>query len=624
MSFPIRRTSSRSLFRSLTAAIAVVSLASGLVAQTTITELDPMVVSSNRIPTETQMVTSAVSVVPLEFTEEAQVETLAGALAQTPGISVVQTGAKGGPVSIFIRGGESDHTLFLVDGVRMNTGDASYTNFLGAADLAGVDRIEVLRGPQGTLYGSSALGGVIVVNTAYGTHGDPVSALSAYAGSFDSYGASVSTRGSVDDASYSFSLSTDSTDNDRPLNEFDQYSYSGRFETSLTDRLAVGLTLRGQNTSAGAPGSVGSTFIGEVDSVNHLATAYAEWTASDELSAKLIYGWVQREYTYTPVPPPVGNPWDTPFYSRNTRNVVDLQTVWTPDARFDLVAGVNIETEDITTITPTANNGFENDSQAAFALGTFRPTEHSSIVAGLRYDDFDLWGNDTTWKIGFSHYLPESGTKLRANYGTGFNTPRPVYVVGGPFYSPNPNLEPEESEGWDVGIDQSFAEDNGTLSLTYFDNRFENKFEYDSAIPGMENVGRASSSGVEAAVSYIFNRALSTLVSYTYSDSQNDVTGVPLRRRPEHIISAAANWRVTEDWLLGAGLSFAAQRYDGSATTPVKLPDYTVARAYTSYDFGNGLLVKLRVENAFDEEYEAVRGYPSLPVAVYGGVEWRF
>jgi vitamin B12 transporter len=601
-----------------------VSLASGLVAQTAITELDPMVISANRVPTETQMVTSAVSVVPLEFTAEAQIDTLSGALAQTPGVSVVQTGAKGGPVSIFIRGGESDHTLFLVDGVRMNTGDASYTNFLGAADLAGVDRIEVLRGPQGTLYGSSALGGVIVVNTAYGTNGEPSSALSAYAGSFDSYGASISTRGSADDATYSFSLSTDSTDNDRPYNEFDQYSYSGRLATELTDRLTVGLTLRGQNTSAGAPGSVGSSFIGEVDTVNHLATAYAEWTASDELSAKLIYGWVQREYTYEPVPPPVGSPWDSDFYSRDTRNVVDLQTHWTPDAQFDLVAGINFETEDITTVTPTSNGRLKNDSQAAFALGTFRPTDHSSIVAGLRYDDFDLWGDATTWKLGFSHYLPESGTKLRANYGTGFNTPRPVYVVGGPFYSPNPGLEPEESEGWDIGVDQRFADGAGNLSLTYFDNNFTNKFEYDFLIPGIENIGEASSSGVEAAVTYAFNEALSTFVSYTYSNSENDTAGVPLRRRPEHLISAAANWQVTEAWLVGAGLSFAGQRYDGSATAPAKMPDYTVVRAYTHYDFGNGLRAQLRVENAFDEEYEAVRGYPSLPVAVYGGVEWRF
>ncbi|MCX6945460.1 MAG: TonB-dependent receptor plug domain-containing protein, partial [Opitutales bacterium] len=130
--------------------------------------LGQFVVSASRTPQDPKFVASSVTTLALADLAAAQVTDLRTALSAQAGVGVVSSGAVGGQTSVFLRGSNSYQTLFIVDGVRMNDRAALYSNFLGGADLAGLGRIEVLRGPQSTLYGSSAMGGVIVLDTARG------------------------------------------------------------------------------------------------------------------------------------------------------------------------------------------------------------------------------------------------------------------------------------------------------------------------------------------------------------------------------------------------------------------------------------------------------------------------
>lgn len=603
---------------------AFLSCAAAAWAQTSlVSELDTLIVSANRTPTDAQAVTSSVTVMDLPELVAAQVDSLADALRSVPGLSVMQTGGAGGSTSVFIRGGNSDHTLIMVDGVRMNSSDASYGNYLGAAGICGLDRAEVLRGPQGTLYGASAMGGVIVLESARGTDAN-LGRVSLEAGSFNTYRGSVEWRGSTDSLGYAASLSGISTDNDRAYSEFDEVAYSARLEGKLGDRLTLGFTLRGQDVNTGSPGNVGSTYIAEVDSVNHLSTVYAAWQPSDQLSSRLTYGWVQQEYTYTPLPPPVGNAWDSDYYSRDTRNVLDWQTNWDPVENLAVIAGLTAETEDIGTITPTANDRFDNDSRAAYALFHYTPASGTTLFGGVRHDDYDQFGNATTWKAGAAHLFEGSGTKLRINYGTGFAAPRPIYVQGGPWYTANPDLLPEESEGWDFGIDQSFGNGLAVASLTYFTNDFTNLLVYDFTVPGMLNTGRASSDGLEAALAVNPTEQLSLRFAYTQLNAENDSLDVPLLRRPKHRFSGQVIYRPTDAVVVGAGFEGVDGGFDGSSSAPVAMPGWTVYRFFGSYDLGNGVRLKARLENAFDKAYEPVSGYPALPLGGYAGIDWSF
>ena len=615
--------STPAFFRRLLLIAGLVPALTAFAQESEVTKLTPYVVSPTRTAEDPNKVPGAVTVLQPADLALAQVVSLSRALARVPGLSVAHTGGVGGPTSVFMRGGNSEHTLFFVDGVRMNTGDAGYTNFLGGADLAGLDQIEVLRGPQSTLYGSSALGGVIVMNTASG-HTPLVEKATVAGGSFNTYGGILTGQGQRGNLGVSVSLSEFSTDNDREFNRYDSLSYSTRVETRVNPSLVLGFTLRGQNSSSEAPGSVGSTFVGTVDNLTHLSTVYGEWQASAHLRSRLTYGWFQQEYTYTPEPPPRGNMYDSEFYSRDTRNIVDWQTNWDPADNFSLVGGLNVETETVTSVSLGTADRFDNDSRAGYLLATCRPAPHTSLLAGVRYDHFDRVGDAATWKLGISHLIPASGTKLRANYGTGFAAPRPVYVVGGPFYNANPTLQPEKSKGWDVGVDQSLWTNRANVGVTYFNNRFRNLFIYDFLIPGIVNTGKASASGLEFAFDVTPVKGVRFDLSYTYLDAQNDTNNRPLIRRPRHLFDTQATWQATPAWLIGAGVRFASGRFDDSTTAPVRVEDYTTVRLFAQYQLPQNLVLKLRVENLLDEKYAEVRGYPSLPLGVFGSIDWRF
>jgi vitamin B12 transporter len=297
--------------------------------------LGTYVVSASRTPQDPLLAPSSVTLLPLEDLQEAQVGDLRTALSETPGVVVANSGAEGGQSSVFLRGANSDQTLFVVDGVRLNTTTASYYNFLGAADLAGLDRLEVLRGPQSTLYGSSAMGGVVLMETARGA-GAPSGTLSGYAGSFGSLGAEAAAQGSDGSFDYSASLTRQETDNDRAYNALGAWNYSARVDDQAGPSLLVGSTFRGQLTHYEEPGPTTYPSPGDVQTVADLATVYADWRADPGFDSRLTAAWHQDEYTWDK---------DTPdeYYARNSRDILDWQNTWQAASWAEIVGGFNGE-----------------------------------------------------------------------------------------------------------------------------------------------------------------------------------------------------------------------------------------------------------------------------------------
>ena len=582
-------------------------------AQAPVEQLSAYVVSATRTPQDPKLSSSSITLLPLADLQAAQTVDLRTALAQTPGVVVVSSGATGGQSSVFLRGANSDQTLFIVDGVRMNDRSTAYLNFLSGADLLGLDRVEVLRGPQSTLYGSSAMGGVILLETAHGG-GTPAGVAEATAGSFSKFDGAIAGKGGDAALGYSGSLARTTTANDRPSNEYKQWSYSTRLESQVAPAWLLGATLRGQQSDYEEPGSRLFASAGKVDADNHLVTAYSQWRPGADFTSRLTVAWHQRDYSFAGA------------YglsrSQNTRDIADWQNTWIASPQAEVVAGVNAEQSRYTI------DGARTDdhSRAGYLSTTMKPLAALVLTGGLRYDDYASAGGATTGRVGVV-WLPADGTKLRATIGTGFEAPGSDDRYGVPEWGqlPSPGLRPEKSRGWDAGLDQTLADGRVMLSATYFHNRFRDLFDYQvtdfTTFQGrIVNRARASTQGAELAANIHVGQGAGVRASYTYLDAHDDVSGARLLRRPRHAGDFDAHVQATKAWLVGAGLHVVADRVDSGGP----LGSWTTARLYTSYAINSGLRLKIRVENALNKAYEEVLGYAALPRGVFGGVEWRF
>ncbi len=605
---------SRFLIISLAAACAAAPCA--LRAQTDVTSMSPFVVSATRSPQDPQYASSSVTSFSLPALEDQQVPDLRTALELTPGVTVANSGAAGAQSSIFLRGANSDQTLVVVDGVSLVSTDISYINFLGTAGLAGLDRLEVLRGPQSALYGSSAMGGVILLETAHG--GNPATGVAAASfGSFGSLGERVSAAGCAGAFDCSASLDREQTDNARPGNRYKDWSYSTRLEDTVSPGLLIGVTLRGMEGNYEEPGPVAYPLPGDVRTTMHLATAYVEMRAGEQFRSRLTAGWYQDEYTFDD-----GTPYDS-FYARNTRGTLDWQNTLEMSSWSELVAGATAAWSHYQA------DGMSSDrSVAEFSSVILHPLQAFEFTAGLRYDQLETATDALTWRAGAAWRLGKN-TKLRGTWGTGFDAPTPADRYGlPPFFLPNPGIAPEKSRGWDMGVDQTFLNGRAALGVTFFGNQFLDLLEYEVEDPvtyaGEEvNVGHATTRGVELQANAKPAPGITLQGGYTYLQAVDDLTETRLIRRPRHNFDAGLDVQVTRKWLIGAGAHLVADRIDG-AYAPSPLGGYTTFRLYTSLAIRPDLILRLRVENLFDRKYQEVAGYPALPREVQGGVEWRF
>jgi vitamin B12 transporter len=576
--------------------------------------MDRFVVSASRTPQDPLFTPSAVASIRLDELDRDQIVDLRTALSREPGVIVVNSGPAGSLSSVFLRGASEHQTLFVVDGVRMNDRSASYNNFLGAANLNNLGRLEVLRGPQSTLYGSSAMGGVILIESGRGDANAPFGVISATGGSFDTYGASYAASGGEGKLTYSGSVARFVTSNDAPYNDFKNWSYSMRLEYNVNANVLVGATFRGQNGDYQQTGSRFFYSPGEVGSKNYLGTVFGQVKVSDTFMSRLTYGLHERYYTFT----------DQYGVSdlRNARKIVDWQNTWQATPQIEVVAGTNFEWSRY-----TVDGGKSYDEvRAGYVSTTARPVKNVTLTGGLRFDDFKSIGSATTWRLGAS-WLPVVGTKVRATYGTGFTAPGSDdrYGVKEFGQEPNPNIRPEKSKGWDIGVDQDLIGGKANVSVTYFNNRFRDLFAWEytnlTTFTGrVANISRAATSGVEFGGTAKIGSKVTTRLAYTYLDATDKSSGQRLIRRPRHVVDAEVTVQIIDPLLIGIGSHGVANRMERSAPGE----DYTTVRVFASYALKKNIVLKLRVENALDETYEEVLGYPALPLGVFGGIEWRF
>ncbi len=578
--------------------------------------LAPISVIATRTPESIDAVPSSVTLLTPTVWEAQQVDSLANALRTVPGIPVVSTGATGAATSVFMRGAGSDETLFLVDGVRMSDRNARVDGFLGGVDLLNVGQIDIVRGPQSPLYGGSAMGGVISLETVRGT-GTPSAMIAGEVGSFDTWKSGLSAQGAIGSLGFSAGVASVNTENSRPGNDFDQNSYSARLDWKVSDVLTIGGTFRGLRSTFAEPAELGSSFPDPnvVSLTQNLGTLFAHYDSGGMVAYNLTLAAQARDGIFTDAFGSSG--------SRETRQVVDWQTELRLGHGLQLVGGIDYEP--VQEVTGTQH---PSDRLFAWYLSSFwTPLAGTTVTAGVRRDDYQSIGPDSTYRFGVAQKIAATDTKLRATFGTGFNAPSLDDRFGNAgFGQPaDPGVRPETSRGWDVGVDQVWFKGALTASATYFRNDFKNLFSFDPVTLATINVGRAQTHGAEFALT-AKQGAWQGSLGFTWLEAKNEDTGARLVRRPRYLFSADTGWDITSTIHVGAGVQWVAQRQDEDAnfTSQINLPNYTVARVYAAWKATDRLTAKVRVENLLNEKYEETTGFPALPVGVFASLDYRF
>ncbi len=600
-------------------------------------QLPGMVVTATRNPEPETKVGSAFTRIGRDDMEDAQEIDLQQALDTVPGVTAINAGARGGFATVSIRGNRDIDTLFLVDGIRINTGifrnAAPFLDFAGTANL---DDIEIIRGPQSTLYGSDGIGGVVSMETRRG-QGSPGVDILGEAGSFGSFREDFASQGALGKLDYSLSYERDDTQNRRPNNDLAMNRYSLRLDYQALDTLSLRLNVRGLDARYQEPGSERPQDFASNDPSSHtlgqtnLASAVIEWKPIKQWTQKLTLGVYFEHYTLVDPPYPGNFFTPTNYLSHATNYSLDWQNTVQVASNNRLTAGFDFNefTGHDNTFTDTSVSDW-----AFYGQDEWEPVKNLNLTGGARFDRYEQAGDAFTWRVTGAYLFPCTDTKIRASYGTAFEAPSLFQLYSNSTsFRGSSALRPEKSRGWDVGVDQYFLNRSVVLSATYFRNDVRDliAFVESSPVTGFYvNRNTGENDGVELAAQLTLFRDWKTRLAYTWLNSTETSAGVTLRRdeTPRHAFDLDTNCLFFGKWLVGGGLAFMGNRVDTDFSvfpaTQVNLPDYWMARLYSRLDINPHCAVFARFENVTNVRCQNVLGYPGLPFGVYGGVELKF
>lgn len=647
----------RSSFSKVSAA-ALIALLPGAAFADTATIAPEIVVTGGTGPTPIEEVGASITVITAEDIARRQYRDVSQALQSIPGMHVVQSGGTGTISSAFTRGSNSNHTLVLLNGIEIN--DPSTPT--GAFDFAhlsidNVERIEVIRGPQSAIYGSAAIGGVVNIITKRGT-GDLRTDVSLELGSLGTFNTNALVSGSQSSVDYALSISRRSTDGHditptalrgaNPAEEDgnENVSLSARLDTELSDQISA-------------------FFFGEfTDTRTDLDNAGGEdlnasyQTEQLFLSAGLKGNYLDGAYrpaltlNYTDYDRLTSNNPDaavpgTTTHDQNdgSRILARLENIVTYGAHTANLA-LEYREESLKTsgfrqfvtppFAPFVQTLLSDKDESAYAVSlTDRVTFENGFfaTASVRFDDPEEFGSELTYSVTPGFYHAATDTRITASYATGYRTPSLFERFGnvpntfGGFVG-NPNLKPETSKGWEIGLEQGLLDGSALVGATYFSTDFD-----DAILAGLtttSNVDEFSVHGVETFIEYSPISDVNLRADYTFTVVDRDDVRAgqlgSLSRRPRHKLFATADWQPDADTTLGATVEWVDLYRDVNAQTGAQIEgdNYTVVNLAGSRKIGPSFTVFANVTNLLDREYQPANGFSAPGREFLTGVKLSF
>ena len=634
----------------VTAALPSCLLSPAITAADAAEELNEIVVTATRTMQPRRLTGESVSVLTASELAAQQVVGLDGALQSVPGVVVVRNGGPGQPTAIGLRGALAGQTVLLVDGVRLN--DPGSTD--GAVILADVladrlDRVEVLRGPQSTLYGSDAIGGVVNLMTARGGASSLAPSALLEVGSLGSWHATAGARGTAGSLDYGVTAgalhtngvsAADARDGNSERDGFRHEGATVNLRWHASD--ALSLDARGYYTDS------------RVDYDGYPPPDYRFQDTADHGRNQLLAGYVGANLTLldgrleqrvalmrTSSDRRLVDPTQqvaASFIGMGRAERVEYQGSLDISAATQLVFGAESQRSTLRTLSPSDWDPRPVPTQGASRItGYFLQAQTTlvdavTLTGGLRRDENSGFGSHDSLKLSAAWQIASTGTVLHANYGDGFKAPS-LYELYSEYSNPSRALSPESARGWEAGIDQNLPRALGQIGITAFERRTRDQIDFFDCY-GLntaacvqrrygyyENLARSRSRGIEAEARIRLPATLVLGLNATWLDAKDESSGSDLPRRPRRTANLRLDAHPREGIELGADWHYIGPRLDNAwATTP--MPGYALVDLQGSWRLSASVTLLARIGNALDRRYSPVAGYGALPRTGTLGLRW--
>jgi outer membrane cobalamin receptor len=625
---------------------------------------DKVVVSASLGGALAPQLGSTVSVVSQEEIENRGAQSVYEALSNVPGVALGQTGERGAESSAFIRGGDSNYNLVMINGIPLNDFGGGFN--LSPLPVDGVESVEVTRGPQSALYGEDAVAGVIDVISDSG-EGAPHFTFLSEGGSNETLRLATGGAGSEGGFNWAYDLARFS---DRGPVIDDAYRNQTSLVTlgySRSPRRRFDIHFFGDSSADASPGPYGSDPDGLFPGIAESASSLRQNLFGYQ--ADYIEQFSSRFRQVTTVSTSTDNyTFFSQFGDENTYNlhlVASTQSEITFSPKDVFIAGFQFEDERFqdTFVDDADGNPFKlpRDTYAFFAEDRWNPGSRWFVTAGLRVDNIrtgalpldpplaaaSITQVDPRVSIAYIARQPSNGsvgaTRIHGSFGTGIRPPDGFELDG-----TNPNLKPEKSTSFDAGVEQSFLDGKAVFDLTYFYNRFTDQIVYVGGSTlstyTYANLANSRADGLESSVRLQPTRSIELSMNYTWLNSSilalNNtseplspfVVGEPLLRRPRNVGGLDFTWHHRR-LMLNAnaeihGADLDVEPNDGTFACELDLPCLFENKGFVdlnggfAYQMPRGVEIYGRLNNLLNQKYEEAFGYPALHFNFLTGIKF--
>ena len=561
---------------------------------------EEIIVAANRLEQSLTAVLAATTVIDKETIQQSSAQSLAGLLASVPGMQFSPSGGQGAQTSLFMRGTESDHTLILVDGVQMttNSGSAGRLEFI---PLDQIERIEIVRGPRSSIYGSEAIGGVVNIITKPNIQEDLSGSVKLMAGTENSSNANIGLQGRVGNTALSLNASRRMTDgidfSERGSSDDDGYendSLSLSFSHQFSEQFSLSSTYSSFDAESDYDDGAVNT-----DSQQFSATVAAAFTG--HWDSNFILERFEEDNL---------NAGAFGLTNSSTENKkLSWQNTYTFDASNLFSFGIDHQQQELRYATFGAlQTDTSRDNDGVYGV-YIRESGPLDFTLSLRNDDNERFGNHSTGSIAIGRDFGES-TRAWVSYGTAFKAPNLIDLyVDFPsfFFFANPDLKPETAESLELSL-QTHAL-GATWQVNVFRNDIDDLIASDATFTSLANIQEARIDGMEATVSSMI-AGWRLDAALTLLDHENRSTEIGLLRRPEQTLSLNI---AREFGSLDIAVNLFAQNehldIDPLTFGSSKVGGFGVINLIAGYRFSEDLNLRLRVGNLLDKEYQVVDGF---------------